>query len=90
MTQSGPNVISGEVRSPAGNAVADARVFIVDGPGPFPDVAALSDSHGGFSLSAPAEGTYTVMCVGENSAPVRVKVSVPLKKPLQIELSGQS
>ena len=90
MTQFGPNVISGEVRSPAGRPVADVRVFIVDGPGPFSDVAALSDSHGAFSLSAPAEGTYTVMCVGENSEQARIQVSLPLRKPLQIELSQQS
>lgn len=84
------NVISGEVRSPSGNAVANARIFIVGGPSPFSDVAALSDSDGSFALSAPTEGDFTVTFVAERFAPVTVAVTVPLKKPLQIELGEQS
>lgn len=83
-------MISGEVRSPAGDAVADVRVFIVDGPASFSDIAALSDSNGRFSLSTPVEGTYTLTCAAEGFAPVTVEVSVPLKKSLRIELSGRS
>ena len=90
MTQSGPKIISGEVRSAAGGAVPDARIFIADGPVPFSDIAILSDSQGRFSLSVPAEGAYTVACVAEGFAPVSAKVEVPMEKTLHIDLKSQS
>lgn len=58
-------VISGVVVDAAGRAVSDARVYVVDGPSPVTDVAALTDGEGRFALSAPADGTYTVECRAE-------------------------
>ncbi|GAA0484126.1 carboxypeptidase-like regulatory domain-containing protein [Streptomyces sp. NPDC046215] len=55
-------VISGVVRDAAGDPVAGARVAFTDGPRPLPDIAALTDGEGHFSLAAPAEGTYTLAC----------------------------
>ena len=81
-----PQVISGEVRA-RGEAVADARVYIVDGPGSFSDIAALTDSHGRFSLTAPQRGSYRVTCAAEGFAPVSITVDVPASA-LVIDLDG--
>ncbi len=85
MSAATPQIISGEVRV-GGRAVADARVFIVDGPGSFSDIAALTDSHGRFSLTAPQAGSYTVTCVAEGFAPASLTVEVPAKGAFSIDL----
>ncbi|WP_394437026.1 carboxypeptidase-like regulatory domain-containing protein [Streptomyces sp. SGAir0957] len=54
--------ITGVVRDASGAPVAGARVLFTDGPGPLPDIAALTDAGGRFSLGAPSPGTYTLMC----------------------------
>ena len=85
MSASIPQVITGEVKA-GGRAVADARVYIVDGPGSFSDMAALTDRRGHFSLTAPQEGSYKVTCAAEGFAPASITVEVPAKSALLIDL----
>jgi hypothetical protein len=60
-------VIAGVVVDARGNPVEGARVYFVEGPVPFPDIAALTDSSGRFALSAPASGTYQLGVAYEGS-----------------------
>jgi hypothetical protein len=80
-----PHVIAGEVRT-GGRAVADARVFIMDGPGSFSDIASLTDPNGRFSLTAPQQGNYKVTCAAEGFAPITITVEVPAESALVIDL----
>lgn len=43
-----------------GDPVQDATVVLVDGPGEFPDIAAVSGEDGSFSFSLLSEGAYRV------------------------------
>ncbi|QLE72090.1 carboxypeptidase regulatory-like domain-containing protein [Streptomyces rectiverticillatus] len=76
-------VIRGTVRDAAGAPVAGARVAFADGPVPLPDVAAVTDSEGRFALTAPAEGTYTLLCRADGgTATARVHVTAaPAARP---------
>ncbi|MET9297264.1 carboxypeptidase-like regulatory domain-containing protein [Streptomyces sp. NPDC003077] len=68
-------VIAGVVVDADGVPVPDARVYVTDGPGPVPDVAALTDPDGRFALSAGADGAYTVECRSERGGASRVTVA---------------
>lgn len=57
-------VIHGVVRDEAGAPVPGASVYVVDAPVALPDVAALTDADGGFSLTAPVAGRYTIEASG--------------------------
>lgn len=81
-----PNVISGIVRDPQGQPVAEARVYFIGGPVPLPDIAALTDSGGAFSLSAPAPGTYHIECAVEGFAPTVATVAVTEGQEVQAEI----
>ena len=72
-----PLVISGRVRDPGGDPVKEARVYFTEGPVSFPDIAALTDDEGRFSLTAPAPGTYILECRAEGFAPKETAVTVP-------------
>ena len=63
-----PGSIAGVVRDETGAPVEDARVYFTDTPAATPDVAALTGSDGGFALTAPVEGTYTLECGAEGFA----------------------
>ncbi|MFK8846254.1 carboxypeptidase-like regulatory domain-containing protein [Streptomyces sp. Ac-502] len=65
-------VISGVVVDADGRPVPDARVYLAAGPGPFPDVAALTDDEGRFTLSAGTDGGYTVECRSERGGASQV------------------
>lgn len=86
----GPHLVTGVVRDPAGRPVPDARVYLVEGPGPFPDIAALTGDDGRFTLSVSVPGTYTVQCrspdervsgttveVGAESGPAHADIRIP-------------
>ena len=60
-----PPVVAGMVVDAKGNPVEGARVYFVEGPVPLPDIAALTDSNGRFSLSAPGSGTYQLGVASE-------------------------
>jgi len=78
--------IFGIVRDPHGNPVAQARVYFTGGPGSWPDIAALTDSHGAFSLSAPSAGTYNIECVAEGFVPATATVAVTEGQELHLDI----
>ena len=79
-------VISGIVVDPKGKPVEHARVYFVSGPVSLPDIATLSNREGRFSLSAPMLGAYTIECVVEGFAPVRVTVDVTRSQQANVEI----
>lgn len=79
--------ISGQVRDPAGHPVAQARVYFTAGPGPFPDIAALTDERGVFSLSAPSHGDYQIECAAEGFATARTTATVSGDREVRLEIS---
>ena len=81
-----PIVVAGVVRGPGGEQLPLARVFIARGPVPVPDVAALTDAEGRFTLSLPATGSYEVACVAEGYAPSSAIVEVADQQELRLEL----
>lgn len=80
------SIISGTVRDPEGQPAAEARVYFKDGPGPLPEVAALTDGGGQFSLSAPAAGTYQIGCMADGFLPATVTVKVTRGQDAQVEI----
>ena len=81
-----PIIVAGVVRGPAGEQVVQARVFIARGPVPVPDIAALTDAEGRFTLSFPVQGSYEVACVAEEYAPSSTTIEVTDDRNLQVEL----
>ncbi|MBU1049783.1 carboxypeptidase-like regulatory domain-containing protein [Candidatus Bipolaricaulota bacterium] len=55
-------LVSGIVRAIQGDPLKDARIFLVEGPQPYPDIAVLSDVLGKFSISVGSPGLYTLSC----------------------------
>ena len=80
------NVISGVVRDPRNNPVSQARVYFTHGPVPLPDIAALTDNSGAFSLSAPVPGTYTIECAAEGFANTTATVTVAGGQETHLEI----
>ncbi|MEO7270532.1 MAG: carboxypeptidase-like regulatory domain-containing protein [Vicinamibacterales bacterium] len=83
---SGPAIVSGVVRDSSGAPIEGARVMFADGPGSLPDVAALTGTDGGFTLSVPVAGTYRIQCVVEGRAPVAVAVTVAPGESRRVEV----
>lgn len=84
-----PSVISGVVRSPNGKPVSNARVYFTAGPVPLPEIAALTDSNGAFSLTAPAPGEYVIESAadefGARSSTVKVKGGEQVRLDLKLK-----
>ena len=59
------SVISGTVTSAGGEPLVAARVQFVQSPVPMPDIAALTNEEGGFSLGAPVAGTYGILIAAD-------------------------
>jgi hypothetical protein len=59
-TVEGPLLLSGVVVDAAGRPVADARVALAAAPVEVPDIAALTDEDGRFSIAVPVTGAYRV------------------------------
>jgi hypothetical protein len=74
---SGPHTVNGKVVRQDGSPVPEARVFFVQGPGALPEIAALCDAAGRFSLSAPTDGTYILGCATDDGRNARASVHVP-------------
>jgi hypothetical protein len=81
-----PIIVRGVVHGAAGEQVAQARVFITKGPVPVPDIAALTDAEGRFTLSFPVQGSYEVVCVAEGYAPSSTTIEVADDRDLRVEL----
>ena len=81
-----PSVISGVVHDPRGEPVANARVYFTDGPVPLPDIAALTDSGGAFSLTAPAPGKYVIECATDEFGARSQSVAVSGGRPARLDI----
>ena len=86
MMQEKPGLVSGVVRDPVGKPVTEARVYFTGGPVPLPEIAALTDHHGAFSLSAPAAGTYSMAINSEGFAPEAMTIPVASGQQVQLEI----
>jgi hypothetical protein len=80
------SMISGTVCDPKGQPVAEARVYFIEAPVSLPDVAALTDDSGKFSLTAPAAGTYRIGCSADGFAPITITVKVTNNQDVQVEI----
>jgi Carboxypeptidase regulatory-like domain len=80
-------VISGGVRDDSGNAIPEAAVFFVSGPVSLPDIAALTDARGEFSLSAPTAGDYVVGIRADGFDGVDRPVTISGTSPARMEVT---
>ena len=85
-----PALISGVVHDPDGEPVPEARVYFKDGPVPLPDVAALTDGRGAFTLPAPSAGTYKIECSADRFKPKTVKVKVAAGQNVKLDIRLKS
>jgi Carboxypeptidase regulatory-like domain len=82
-----PNVlISGVVLEPDGKPAPLARLYFVSGPRPLPDIAALTDANGSFSLSVSTPGTYELECLLDGFAPKRVTIKVSGQQQINLRI----
>ena len=79
-------IIFGVVRDRIGNPVLQARVAFATGPVPLPDIAALTDANGAFTLSAPAPGEYVLQVFSEEFVTKKVKIAIVSKQEKYIEI----
>jgi hypothetical protein len=89
MTRS-PSVIFGVVRSPDGKPVSNARVYFTAGPVSLPDIAALTDSSGAFSLTAPAPGEYMIESAADKFGTRSAKIKVKGGEQVRLDLKFKS
>lgn len=68
-------VISGTAASTAG-PIPTARVTIESSPRPLPDVAALTDDEGRFTLSTAGPGRYTIAVHAEGFKAARIECDI--------------
>ena len=71
-------------------AMPAVRVSFVAGPAALPDIAALTDNRGRFTLSAPAPGDYTIQCVADGYAPQSLRVSVRAGQRVEVNCRLES
>ena len=85
-----PALIKGRVRQSSGQPIAGARVLFASAPGVVPDIAALTDDTGYFSLSAPWAGDYTLEVVADGFHSQRVSTSVGTRETRELNVEMQS
>ena len=73
---SAARLIQVTVLDAAGRPVAGARVYVVSAPVAMPDVAALSDAQGRFTLGAPKPGRYEIGATSDMHGSARATVDV--------------
>ena len=78
--------VSGRVSDSRGRPLGDTRVSFESGPVPLPDIAALTNDRGEFSLSVPVAGVYQIGCVAEGFARATVSVNVPPGQDVRQEI----
>jgi hypothetical protein len=86
-------VIQGTAVDDDGAPVAEARVVVLDGPAPMPDVALLTGPDGSFVLGTPAPGTYRLAVHADGFDSVEATVDVQSDRPaavlFRLERSGR-
>lgn len=80
-----PELVRGTVRDRHG-PVASARVALLGGPVPLPDVAALTAADGTFLTGVPAPGRYTLRCTLPDGRSRDVDVDVRAGQGAQVEV----
>lgn len=80
------SLIRGVVRSVEGPPIVQARAYFVSAPAAVPDIAALTDERGEFTLSAPAAGTYRLECAAEGYAGETITVDAPSEGESRVEV----
>jgi hypothetical protein len=75
------------VRASDGQPIAGARVFFASGPGSFPDIAALTDNEGRFTLSAPSPGAYQIEAAADGFATTRKAIDARSGRQVNVEIS---
>lgn len=70
-------VVAGQVRSSEGDPIVEARAYFARAPVSLPDIAALTDADGRFSLFAPVPGRYQIECSADHfvSATATLEIS---------------
>lgn len=80
------SIITGKVQTVDGQSVVEARVYFISSPVALPDIAALTDTSGEFSLSVPVAGTYQIGCTADGLVSTTVSVSVKAGQNTNIEI----
>lgn len=60
-------IIQGVVADPSGQPVPGAVVMLAAAPVPVPDIAALTDVEGRFSITVPVQGAYRLLIRGAST-----------------------
>lgn len=81
-----PEVIFGRVLGPGGKPIGNARVYFTQGPVPLPEIAALTDDSGKFSLTAPAPGKYVIAGAAEGFENSSATVNVAKGKEAHVDI----
>lgn len=84
-SMSEPIIVPGRVVDADGAGVSGVAVAFVDGPAPFPDIAAISDGVGMFTLTAPSEGRW-IVGVNADGTNHLVEVDVPPTEVVEIQI----
>jgi Carboxypeptidase regulatory-like domain len=84
-----PALITGLVSRSDGRPIAGARVLFASGPGAFPDIAALTDGTGRFTLAAPLPGDYTLEVVADGFHSQRVSASLGTRETRELNIELQ-
>jgi hypothetical protein len=69
-------LIRGTVVDLSGAPVRWAAVWVAAGPGPTPDIAAMTDTTGTFVLTAARSGKYRIGCRAEGLATEEIEIDV--------------
>jgi hypothetical protein len=84
------SVISGKVLGRNGKPKRNARVYFTSGPVSLPEIAAVTDEGGNFSLTAPAPGEYVIESAADDAGTQSAKVTVEADQPASIKLQHKS
>lgn len=84
-----PALITGRVSNSNGQPIAGARVLFASGPGALPDIAALTDGTGRFTVAAPWPGDYTLEVVADGFHIQRVSTSVGTRETRELTIELQ-
>jgi uncharacterized GH25 family protein len=78
--------IRGQVLDSGGHPVAGARVFFLRGPGPLPEIAALSDAQGRFALATSRPGAFSIGVATDAQGSGEAEVVVSVEADLTVRL----
>jgi hypothetical protein len=68
--------ISGRVLDASERPIPMARIYFISGPTALPDVAALTNEDGQFTLSAPCAGNYEISITADDFVSTTIRVTL--------------